>query len=62
MIVSFGPMSKPLSEQLSNLKSPELADEFAKAISMLWIHGILTDNEAQKAERRIIKMYEKGKL
>lgn len=62
MIVSFGAMSKPLSEQLPNLKNPELADKLANAITLSRIHGTLTDYEARKAEGRIIKMYERGKL
>jgi hypothetical protein len=60
--VSFGAMSPPISEQLPNLKKPEVADKAAKSITYLHIHGFLTDTEARKARERMVKLWEKNKL
>jgi hypothetical protein len=62
MIVEFGAMAKPISEQLHGMKEPEKADRAAQNITFLNIHGFLSDNEAKKARQRLLRMWEKGRL
>lgn len=57
MILSFGGMSKKLSEQIEGL--PKRFDKISESITFLSIHGFLTDSESKKARRRLIKEIEK---
>lgn len=55
--LSFGPLSKPLKEQLNGLGDVSYLDQAqldADAISRLYLRGILTDNEAKKARKRLL--------
>lgn len=60
MIVEFGAMAKPLSEQLHGTKHPDRLDRAAQSITYLSVHGILTGSEARKARQRLLRKWEKG--
>ena len=59
--LQFGAMAKPIKEQLEaqGLCAPWAesgwADKMATAVTLLKIHGILTDAEVSRAHKRIAK-------
>lgn len=53
----MGAMSPKLSEQINGL--PKVFDEFADAVTLLSVHGLLAGSEAHNARKRIVKKIEK---
>ncbi len=55
--LSFGPMAKPLKEQLNGLGDDQYLDQAqldADAITRLYLRGLLADGEAKKARKRLL--------
>lgn len=63
--IELGPMAKPLTEQLAGLKRPlsektlSLLDRMADALSLLYVHGIISESEHAHGGKRLIKRIQK---
>ena len=59
MRITFGAMCRPLAEQASiqgmSIDDAELIQSFADAVCRLHIHGVLTDKDADRCRKRIVK-------
>jgi hypothetical protein len=61
MIIELSALGNNISEQLENMgmeqigTSVELLDKFNHAITLLHIHGLLTDSDCERARKRLIK-------
>lgn len=56
--ITLGAMAEPLSEQLAGIIHPNFVEQFdkdASAISRLYIRGMITDAESNKARKRLMK-------
>jgi len=63
MEITFGALAEPLQKQLEkyNIKLKNI-NEYQKAqnsISMLYLHGYLTDGEKKKVYQRLMKDFER---
>ena len=64
--LSFGVLSKPLAEQLAAQghaipkKNGKILQRFADAISLLSVHGMLSDAEKDRVRNRLLKRIVKG--
>lgn len=60
MQIRFGALSPKLHEQLGvSEEETALEQRLSDAIVLCLIHSVLTDTEAHKARKRIVKMLEK---
>ena len=60
MKIRFGAFADPLHKQLDVSPSQlETEQKLADAFTMLRVHGIITDGEAAKVAKRIIKQIER---
>lgn len=60
MQIRFGALSPKLHEQLGvSEEETALEQRLSDAIVLCQIHSVLTDTEAHKARKRIVKMLEK---
>ena len=60
MQIRFGAMSPELYEQIdASPDEVELEQKLADAITLCFIHEVLTDSEVHKARKRIVKMLKK---
>ena len=60
MQIRFGALSPKLHEQLGVSKEETaLEQRLSDAIVLCQVHSVLTDTEAHKARKRIVKMLEK---
>ena len=60
MQIRFGALSPKLHEQLGvSEEETALEQRLADAIVLCHVHFVLTDTEAHKARKRIVKMLEK---
>lgn len=56
--IQFGALAPKMSEQLAGRISPKEGkrlDHLAHSLDMVRIHGIITDVEAEKARKRLMK-------
>lgn len=59
MIIEFGALCKPLSEQIEGINS--VPDKLSDAITLLSVHGLLSEGETYKARKRLVKRIDSGR-
>ena len=68
MHIELGAMCPSIAEQLAAMgleqtgKNVEMLDRLAKAITLMHLHGCLTDSESTKARQRLMKMVKARKI
>lgn len=61
MQIELGAMCDPISKQIEDAglkqqgKNVYLLDRLSQAITLVYIHGCITDSECRKARKRLIK-------
>ena len=56
--ISFGCLAPPLKEQIPNLLNADHYQKLADSISLLKVHGVLTNSQVRKAEFKLVKKIE----
>jgi hypothetical protein len=57
MKIEFGALSDKLSKQIPGL--PEVYDDISRSVTMLYLHGYISDSASMAIRKKIVKRIEK---
>ena len=53
LTIAFGALSAPLKEQVAGLKDADRLQKIANAVTLLTLHGYVTDRQSEKMRDRL---------